>query len=594
MKKLLMMLAVAFMTYGTVFAQQLAFPGAEGFGKYVTGGRGGKVYYVTRNDDCSDANLVEGTLRWALRSGDDTPRTILFKTSGTIYLTSVLKFDHPNVTIEGQTAPGGGVCVAGYKVYVCKPNVIIRHMRFRPGDLLKKSQPALDVENTDYVIIDHCSMTWSMEECLTMYDCDYTTVQWCIIGEGLYNSKNSKGARAYATQWGGEHGTMHHCLFTNCNNRTPRFNGVRSASNNVGDHDQWVDNEFINNVIFNWGKPNSVYGGECDSTINNGDSYNRTYMVNNFFRPGPLTQTNVKSTRYFAQPSSSKGYGQWYLSGNKFEVGGTYLPDNKIWHADSLAKVNADNLYGWVQGWSVKALDNISISGKTKQEIYDKYILKSQDVTGGVTTETADEAFVSVTAKAGASLPRYDEVDRRLLDEAAGIVEPKFYGKSSSGSADRGIGIINSPSDITLVEHDTFSALDEGTNLVVETTMWPYLGMRAGDKLAEDTDGDGLPDAYEEAKGFNKNDASDGAAIASSGYSNLEEYLNGVADGLINKADYETVSGISAIQSSDASVVSHRYYSVSGERVDGLKEGVNVVVTVMSDGSERVTKVLGR
>ena len=132
-----------------------AFPGAEGYGKFVTGGRGGDVYYVTRLDDCSDNNLVEGTLRWALRSGDDTPRTVVFNVCGTIYLTSDLKLQHPNVTIAGQTAPGGGICLAGCKFYVCKPNVIIRHMRFRSGDIPSKSYPAIDIENTKNVIIDH-------------------------------------------------------------------------------------------------------------------------------------------------------------------------------------------------------------------------------------------------------------------------------------------------------------------------------------------------------------------------------------------------------------------------------------------------------
>ena len=144
MKKAILTLFCA-MTGMSSMAQQLAFPEAEGYGKNASGGRGGNVYYVTRNDDCTDDNLVEGTLRWALRTGDDTPRTILFKTCGTIYLTSQLKFAHPNVTIAGQTAPGGGICIAGYKVYVCKPNVILRHLRFRAGDYASKSMPSLRI-----------------------------------------------------------------------------------------------------------------------------------------------------------------------------------------------------------------------------------------------------------------------------------------------------------------------------------------------------------------------------------------------------------------------------------------------------------------
>ena len=237
MKKLLTLfflaLAACLSGFGDVCAQQLAFPGADGYGKYVTGGRGGEVCYVTRLDDCSDDNLVPGTLRWALRHDNGgKPRTVLFCVSGTIYLTSKLKLQYPDVSILGQSAPGGGICVAGYNMYICRNNVIVRYIRFRAGDIPNSSMTGLDLENADNVIIDHCSMTWSMEECLTAYDTDYTTIQWCIIGEGLYNSKNSKGARAYATQWGGEHSTMHHSLITNSHSRAPRFNGVRSASTN--------------------------------------------------------------------------------------------------------------------------------------------------------------------------------------------------------------------------------------------------------------------------------------------------------------------------------------------------------------------------
>ena len=254
MKKILLILLALCTMLGITTPQahaerQLAFPGAEGYGRFVTGGRGGEVCYVTRNDDCSDNNLVEGTLRWALNhENGGRPRIILFNTSGTIYLQSKLRFRFPNVSILGQSAPGGGICLTGYNMYINNDNIIIRYVRFRAGDIPNKSMTGLDMENCEGVILDHCSMTWSMEECLTAYDSDSTTVQWCIIGEGLYNSKNSKGARAYATQWGGEHSTMHHTLITNSHSRAPRFNGVRSPSKTKGEHDYQVDSEFANNV----------------------------------------------------------------------------------------------------------------------------------------------------------------------------------------------------------------------------------------------------------------------------------------------------------------------------------------------------------
>lgn len=552
-----------------------AFPGAEGYAQNVTGGRGGTVYYVTRNDDCSDSDLVPGTLRWALRTGDDTPRTIVFATSGTIYLTSKLKFAHPNVSILGQSAPGGGITISGFNVYICKDNVIVRHVRFRAGDIPNQALTGLDVENCKHVILDHCSMTWSMEECLTMYDTDSTTVQWCVIGEGLYNSKHGKGARAYAMQWGGEHATMHHTLITNSVNRTPRFNGVRdeaALSEGKHNHDAMVDNEFANNVIFNWGKKNAVYGGENDTTRNIVDGkhmgYNRVYMIGNFFRPGPITKSKVSSDRYFVQGSSSKGYGQWYLKDNKFEVDGVYKPSGSYWTAANLALVNDDNLYGYAEG---KGLRAFNLDGVTaNQKSYDTYVLEQLPYPlSGLSYQSADEAFASVTSGAGASLPRYDEVDQRLLDEAAGRREVVFGASFGAKS-----GVIDSPDDITLSAHDTYKV--DG----VEYANMPCMFVEGKDLYASDADADGMPDLYEKEVGLNPDDASDGSQISASGYTNLEDYLNGIADGKIDKCRYEWSA----------------QYIAPGEKVDieqGLAEG-SVIIDRQSKAASSTYDIMGR
>ena len=511
----------------------ISFPGADGYGRFTTGGRmidgrGAKVYYVTRLDDTGE----EGTFRWAATTGDDTPRTILFKVSGTIYLTSRFSVK-PNTTIAGQTAPGGGICLAGYQLKL-QSNTIVRHIRFRAGDLPSKSMSMLDVENVKNIVLDHCTFAWSMEENLTMYDCDYTTVQWCIFSEGLYDSRNSKGARAYAAQWGGEHGTMHHCLISNCNNRTPRFNGVRASTN-----DRHVDNEFVNNVIFNWGKPNSLYGGENDKSCN---GYNRTYMINNYFRPGPTTRNNTSSSRYFVGASNSNGVGQWLLKGNKFETGSKWAPSTNIWKDEVLEKVNADNLHGFINNSSERAV-NLESVGQS-QGTYDTYILQEPVEWSGLTYESADEAYEKVVTQAGASLPRYDEVDARILAEAAGTIDPQFAGHTESGGLSRGMGIINSPKDITLNDHDVFAALyegdDEKDNKEIDVTCYPRLQPVPEDFATQvvDTDGDGLPDAYETEVGLNPNDATDGMKLSTSGYSNLELFLNGVADRTIDVKKY--------------------------------------------------------
>lgn len=530
-QNLLSLLALLCLALPASAQQQLAFPGADGYGRYATGGRGGDVFYVTRLDDCPDNALVPGTLRWALNHDNGgRPRTVLFNVAGTIYLTGTKLKVKDNTSLLGQTAPGGGVCVAGVPMYICGKNIIVRYMRFRAGDVENKSYTGLDMENASDVILDHCSMTWSMEECLTAYDTKRTTVQWCIIGEGLYNSKNAKGARAYATQWGGEHSTMHHTLITNSHSRAPRFNGVRSPSNSKGEHDYKVDSEYANNVVFNWSGSGNQYGGEYDKQkvevaawTKADPGYDRVYAINNYYRPGPATKLNTTGGRYWVAPSAP--YGEWYVSGNKFEVDGTFSPKAGAWAKAETEKVNADNLYG--TSGSGSAGRGINLTGADAE----KYIMKTMPYAlSGLVYEPAEEAYKKVVSTAGASLPRYDEVDSRLLAEARGDKAPQFHGPTIPAEK----GIIDSPDNVTLREHDTYEAYGK------LYTNYPFLGLRSGDKYAVDTDGDGLPDAYETAKGLNPADKADGAADSGNGYTNLEVYLNAIADGTVSKSDYET------------------------------------------------------
>ena len=508
----------------------IAFPGCEGYGRFTTGGRmvdsrGSKVYYVTRLDDSDE----EGTFRWAVNTGDDTPRTVLFKVAGTIYLTRNVDVKS-NTTIAGQTAPAGGICLAGYRVKLGS-NIIIRHIRFRAGDLPNKSMSPLGVENVENVVLDHCSFGWSMEENLTLYDNNNTTTQWCIFAEGLYNSRNDKGARAYGAQWGGKRSTMHHCLFANNNSRSPRFNGVRPEN-----HDRQAINEFTNNVIYNWGSPNAIYGGE--NSAGGATDYNRVYMINNYYRPGPATKDATSSRRYWCSASGEmSGVGQWYVNGNKFELGSKWAPSSNIWSDTELQKVNSNNYYGFVANDASRAMNFWSLS--PSQALADKALL-TEPVAGELsytTYESADAAYQKVVTQAGASLPRYDEVDARVLAEAAGTRDPQFGG-------DRGnkLGIIDSPYDITLQQHDDFAALYEGDeakdNKEIDVTCYPRLQGDSYDEQVIDTDGDGLPDDYETANGLNPNDGSDGQRLTASGYSNLEIFLNGVADRTIDMTEY--------------------------------------------------------
>jgi len=541
MNKELLLSAIAIMATCVGYTQQPAFPGAEGWGMYTTGGRavdekGSVVYHVTSLEDCTDDNLVEGTLRWALNTGDDTPRTILFDVCGTIKLASRLKFSHPNVSILGQSAPGGGICISGANIYVCKNNVIIRHLRFRAGDEADKNYSAIDIENVENVIIDHCSFSWSMEENVTMYDNNFTTMQWCILSEPLYYSRHKKGERGYGSQWGGEHSSFHHNLLAHCVSRGPRLNGARDHNTDYGAHDQFVDTEIVNNVMYNWGKKECTHGGELDApdelytiikkTLDDGSvikdtiaRYSGTYvnnnLVNNYYKPGPTTDACAGGYRWFARISRIDGgygkYSKWYINGNVMEENNHHYSNATQSSEDKFKgnyeKINTNNWYNANSSSSQKGLD--IQYGANDANMQKHYIDKDTTMSGLISIESAEDAYSSVIAKAGCTLPRRDAVDVRILAEASGKREPIYHGSFKATY----LGVIDSQNDLKPANaDDTWCA-------------WPSLEMEENETLPIDTDKDGIPDEYEITNGLNHTSASDGGAIASNGYSNLENYL---------------------------------------------------------------------
>jgi pectate lyase len=367
----------------------IAFPGAEGYGKYTTGGRGGKVVAVTNLNDAG-----EGSLRGALDAKG--PRTIVFRVSGTIFLKSELNVKHGDFTLAGQTAPGDGICVGGYPVVINADNVIIRYMRFRLGDENKVEGDAMTIRKQKNILIDHCSFSWATDECASLYEMHQATVQWCIVSESLNNSVHHKGEHGYGGIWGGEQVTFHHNLFAHNSSRNPRFNGSRY---NV----PWTDLvDFRNNVIYNW-KVNSTYGGEkAEHNI-----------VANYYKPGPATPGKV-SHRIF----------NVFRAQQELPFGEFYIADNFVF---GNGQVTSNNWNGGVD------LNDGAVLEKVKSDKAFPFCPIRQ--------ETAEEAFQSVLKGSGDSFVR-DAVDKRIVKEVeAGTA-------TFRGSRGNLPGIIDSQTDV--------------------------------------------------------------------------------------------------------------------------------------------------
>lgn len=340
------------------YAQQLAFPTAEGYGKFTKGGRGGEVYEVINLNDSGN-----GSLREAIEATG--PRTVVFRISGTISLKSPLKIKNPYITIAGQTAPGDGICIKNHPLSIDADHVIIRYIRVRLGDVSGNDYDAVSSRYTKHIILDHISVSWSVDECLSIYHCDSITVQWCIISESMSKSNHIKGSHGFGGIWGSNYGTYHHNLLAHHSSRNPR---MASGCGNT---------DYRNNVIYNWGYQ-SLYGGEKHQQGNDKFSFSNINIVANYYKPGPATKPGEVMHR-IANPSfrSNEDYGQWYVAENT-------VAGNK--------NVSVDNWNGGVQ--TNLAFEKI----KLKQPWQSMLIIQ----------QTAEEAYKAVLDKAGAKLPKRD------------------------------------------------------------------------------------------------------------------------------------------------------------------------------------------
>lgn len=458
---------------GVLHAQVPAFPGAEGAGMYTTGGRGGKVLVVNSlKDDGS-----EGTLRWAVEK--EGARIVVFTVDGWIDLQTPLIINKPDITIAGQSAPGGGIGVRNYRINIKVDNVIVRYIRSRFGNKTESEDDAINGYHCNRVIIDHCSFSWSIDECASLYGNRNFTMQWCIVSESLRHSAHQKGNHGYGGIWGGEGASFHHNLVAHHSSRTPRLCGSRYTATPEKER---VD--IRNNVFYNWGPVNGGYAGE-------GGSYN---IVNNYYKPGPSTLSGNKivASRIF-QPNYDDGsnrnakgvWGKFYVAGNYFDGSTPYMEAGV---KAMLKEVNEDNWKGihprdtlafW-EGWqTIRSEKEFSMPG----------IIKS---------ESAKAAYERVLQEAGASRVR-DAVDVRIVEE---VRKGIFTFKGSKGS---NWGLIDSQEDVG---------------------GWPEIMKGV---VLKDSDGDGMPDEWEKAHGLNP-EKDDSAGYDLDGrYTNVEVYLNVIA-----------------------------------------------------------------
>jgi len=352
------------------FAKTPAFPGAEGFGAYARGGRGGRVLEVTNLNDSGP-----GSLRAAVDAAG--PRIVVFRISGTVDLKKGLSIRNPYVTIAGQTAPGDGICLKGNAIGISADHVIVRFIRCRPGDNAKFEGDALSISAGRDIIVDHCSASWSVDETLsasTGGQLGNVTVQWCIISESLNKSSHHKGAHGYGSLirggWGNGY-TFHHNLYAHHRGRLPRPGNYNPQS----EDGKGFIFDFRNNVVYNWGGSSAGYNADGS---NGTDSITKMNFVGNYYKRG----ANSTGSIVFAETTRSAK---------------AYFSDNSM---NGLCPKNP---------WSLVTFRNFS------QDQLQAYKQRNPIRTPPVKTDTHEDAYLRVLAHAGCVRPKRDAVDTRII-----------------------------------------------------------------------------------------------------------------------------------------------------------------------------------
>ena len=605
MKQKVFTLLAASLISATSMAKAPAFPGAEGHGRYVTGGRGGKIVHVTNLNDSGT-----GSFREAVKSGN---KIIVFDVAGVIALKSDLKFAD-NITILGQTAPSPGITLRYYTVQPGSNN-IIRFIRIRRGQEknINDGADASWQRNKTGIIFDHCSFSWSIDEVASFYDNNNFTMQWCTVAESLTNPGHSKGAHGYGGIWGGKLASFHHNFVAHLMNRGPRFNGARYGWTGYTNNKEYstykwqnavqAENvDFRNCVMYN--AQGTCYGGPGGGQIN---------IVNNYYKAGPShslkgttlnglkvdvstgkergSQDRITLVTLSTQSNSDKKHpelydmtSRYYINGNTTETTKGSKTANKDWKGVSydqgIPSLNGEYYSPDANNYYGDAVAHTTISGKSCVKIK----MDEPAPTGQVTTHSAAEAYEKVLAYVGASLYR-DEIDARYMEEA------KTGTATYKGSITNSPGIIDKVSDVKGYTEANF-----GT------------GTRPADF---DTDKDGIADEWEKANGLNPNDASDALTYSldeKGYYTNIEVYANSLVENIMKAENQDALSGvdeyypttvstgISQIENDqevgNSAIKSITYYTLNGTKLPTPNKGVNIRKIELTNGTIKTDKVI--
>lgn len=598
MKKQVLLFIAAALSSPAAFSQTdaPAFPGAEGHGRYVTGGRGGEVRVVTNLNDSG-----EGSFREAVKGS--TKKIVVFNVGGVIPLESDLSIG-ANTTIAGQTAPYPGITLR-YKTIRLSDNIIMRFIRGRRGEERVIEDDEYDGGDAIWdrhmtgIIIDHCSFSWSTDEVASFYDNNNFTMQWCTAAESLNDAGHSKGEHGYGGIWGGKLASFHHNLIAHVANRSPRFNGARYGwegykDNILYNEYNWANTvqaenvDFRNCVVYN--SAGDCYGGPGGGQIN---------IVDNYYKGGPATSNSkarrITTVTVSTQGNSDKNHPEFYDMTSRYYINGNINEQNdgKLYTGDNWAKEHITyddgtiDINGDGDHWSKDV--NLYYGNDVPRETYNgaSYIRIRMDeptATGEITTHDAETAFEKVLAYCGASLHR-DVIDTRYMEEAK-TGTAKYIGSKTDNPRP---GLI----DIVADAKDSYTEKNFPT----------------GEHPADfDTDGDGMPDEWEKDNGLDPNDPNDASETTvdkeKGWYTNIEVYANSLvehivkgqnADGESNYTEYypKCVStGIENVNAGTSEIEKIEYYTIGGVKLNEPAKGISIRKITFTNGKTVTDKVI--